>query len=317
MALWAGVSLLPDVDVIGFALGVEYADPWGHRGATHSLTLAIALGLTIGLLAPWLKRPAVKTALVATGVLASHGLLDTMTDGGLGCALLWPFDLTRYFAPWRPIPVAPIGLDFFSIQGVMVALTELVLFSPVLVFALRSRSPAVPTRSFTMRVGALLALWLVSVWLISSGRFDPARDAIMGFALREDTAYASGFSEEVFRTLTLGESDREVRRHLGVPFGEMWFMTPLPARPAEVRADQPGCVVVRFEKGAVVTATDVDACKKLGIETGMSSADVHALVGSPADRCWQYTWSPRDAHYRERTVCFTDGRVMAVIRQWR
>ena len=40
-----------------------------------------------------------------------------MIDGGLGCALFWPFDLTRYFAPWRPIPVAPIGMDFFSPHG--------------------------------------------------------------------------------------------------------------------------------------------------------------------------------------------------------
>ena len=24
-----------------------------------------------------------------------------------GCAFFWPFDLTRYFLPWRPIPVAP------------------------------------------------------------------------------------------------------------------------------------------------------------------------------------------------------------------
>jgi inner membrane protein len=106
MATWSALSLLPDVDVIGFALGVQYGDEWGHRGATHSLTFSIALGLAIGLAARWLNRSAVRTALAATAVLASHALLDTMTDGGLGCALLWPFDLTRYFAPWRPIPVA-------------------------------------------------------------------------------------------------------------------------------------------------------------------------------------------------------------------
>jgi hypothetical protein len=35
---------------------------------------------------------------------------------------------------------------------------------------------------------------VVSVWLISSG--NPVRDAIVGFLLREDTAYTSGFSEE-------------------------------------------------------------------------------------------------------------------------
>jgi inner membrane protein len=77
---------------VGFALGVEYADPWGHRGATHSLSTSVALGLAIGLAARWFKLPAVRTAVVASVVLASHALLDTVTDGGLGWALIWPFD---------------------------------------------------------------------------------------------------------------------------------------------------------------------------------------------------------------------------------
>ena len=140
MAWWSALSMLPDADVVGFALGVNYGDPWGHRGATHSLTFSVAVGLAVGLAAPWFKRPAGRTALIASVVLASHAILDTMTDGGLGCALLWPFDLTRYFAPWRPIPVAPIGLAFFSPYGGTIALTELVLFSPLLLFALRSRT---------------------------------------------------------------------------------------------------------------------------------------------------------------------------------
>src|SRR6185503_7149188 len=98
---WSALSLLPDIDVIGFAFGVEYADPWGHRGATHSLTIALIGGLVAGLIAHASKRPTVRTALFAAAVLATHPLLDTMTDGGLGCALFWPIDLTRYFAPWR------------------------------------------------------------------------------------------------------------------------------------------------------------------------------------------------------------------------
>src|SRR5437870_388306 len=118
---WSALSLLPDADVIGFPLGVDYGDPWGHRGATHSLTMAAAVGLAVGLIASRFKQPAVRTGLIAGLLLASHGLLDTMTDGGLGCALFWPFDLTRYFAPWRPIPVAPIGPDFFSPYGAIVA----------------------------------------------------------------------------------------------------------------------------------------------------------------------------------------------------
>src|ERR1044071_302595 len=40
MLLWSGLSMLPDADVIGFAFGVRYGDPWGHRGATHSFVFS-------------------------------------------------------------------------------------------------------------------------------------------------------------------------------------------------------------------------------------------------------------------------------------
>jgi inner membrane protein len=138
--LWSSLSMLPDADVIGLPLGIDYAAPWGHRGATHSLTFAVAVGMAIGIASWWRGRHPVSTGLLASAVLASHGLLDTLTDGGLGCALLWPFDLTRYFAPWRPIPVSPIGLGYLSPYGLMVAMTELVVFSPLLLYALRPSS---------------------------------------------------------------------------------------------------------------------------------------------------------------------------------
>jgi inner membrane protein len=54
-------------------------------------------------------------------------LLDAMTTGGIGVALLAPFDVTRYFFPWRPIAVSPIGIArFFSERGVAVLLNEAV-----------------------------------------------------------------------------------------------------------------------------------------------------------------------------------------------
>ena len=141
MALWSLLSLLPDADVGGFSMGVEYGDPWGHRGATHSLVFSAVGGLALGLVAPLLGLPVVGTALTGAAVLASHALLDTLTDGGLGCALLWPFSDMRYFAPWTPIPVAPIGFAFVSPRGLRVAATELVLFTPVFACALWPRKP--------------------------------------------------------------------------------------------------------------------------------------------------------------------------------
>ena len=140
LLFWSALSFLPDADVIGFSFGVEYGDAWGHRGATHSFVFAIVLGAIIGALAPIVRRPALRTGLTAILVLASHPLLDTLTNGGLGCALFWPFDLTRYFAPWRPIPVSPIGLGYLSVYGMLVAIFEAVVFSPLFWFGLRPRA---------------------------------------------------------------------------------------------------------------------------------------------------------------------------------
>jgi hypothetical protein len=69
-------------------------------------------------------------------VVGSHGLLDAMTDGGKGIALLWPFTTQRFFFAWRPIPVAPIGVGFLSMRGLRVAAVEAVEFSPLFAYAL-------------------------------------------------------------------------------------------------------------------------------------------------------------------------------------
>lgn len=140
MLVWSALAFLPDADVLGFSFGIRYADPWGHRGATHSFAFALALAMAIGLCAPLLRVRPMRTAAFVAVVISSHAILDTLTDGGLGIALWWPFDNHRYFAPWNPIPVAPMGLGFFSRRGLSVALTELALFSPVFIYALWPRN---------------------------------------------------------------------------------------------------------------------------------------------------------------------------------
>lgn len=141
MVAWSALSLLPDADVLGFHFGIAYGDPWGHRGATHSLVFAALGGCVIGVAASTLlNRPGLRTGILAALVLASHGLLDTLTDGGLGCALLWPFSDERFFAPWRPLPVAPIGRAFLSSWGLRVALCEMAVFAPFFAYALWPRA---------------------------------------------------------------------------------------------------------------------------------------------------------------------------------
>lgn len=134
--LLVALSYLPDADVVAFRLGIPYAAPFGHRGALHSMAFAAGVAATLWGVATWLKVPAARVVLIGGVVLATHGLLDTFTDGGLGIALFWPFSNQRYFAAWTPIPVAPIGTRIFSRDGFSLMLREALMFFPLWVVAL-------------------------------------------------------------------------------------------------------------------------------------------------------------------------------------
>jgi inner membrane protein len=123
-------SILPDVDVIGFSFGIKYESFWGHRGFSHSLLFALILGVLITAIF-YRKDLVTKKGIVLifffTMCTASHAVLDALTTGGLGIAFFSPFDTTRYFFPWRPIQVSPIGVErFFSERGIKVVLSELI-----------------------------------------------------------------------------------------------------------------------------------------------------------------------------------------------
>lgn len=135
MTVLSALSLLPDADGIAFPLGIPYGAPLGHRGAAHSLFAAAGIGAAAALLGRRWKIPPWKAGLYAGAVTASHGLLDAMTDGGMGIALLWPFSNRRFFLPWRPIPVAPIALGMFSRRGLEVVAAEVVFFLPLFLYA--------------------------------------------------------------------------------------------------------------------------------------------------------------------------------------
>jgi inner membrane protein len=128
--LGAGGALAPDLDVIAFALGVPYAHPLGHRGLWHSVPFAALAAVCLAALAFPRARPGfsrARAALYLFLAIASHGLLDAATDGGLGVALLAPFDDTRFFFPFRPIAVSPLGISaFLSARGAAVVASELV-----------------------------------------------------------------------------------------------------------------------------------------------------------------------------------------------
>jgi inner membrane protein len=134
-------AALPDVDAIGFHFGVPYGSFWGHRGFTHSLFFAALVGVAVALLlyrqgkCGLSKRALFTYLFLAT---ASHGVLDAMTNGGLGVALFSPFNDSRYFLPFRPISVSPISVVlFFTPRGFTVLRNELLwVWVPAIVFAI-------------------------------------------------------------------------------------------------------------------------------------------------------------------------------------
>jgi len=123
---WVGAlcAVLPDADVLGFFAGVPMRSMLGHRGLTHSFAFAVTVA---GLLA-WRLVPSgtrMRLWLYLFLATASHGVLDAMTNGGIGIAFLAPFHAGRYYLPWRPIAVSPLGVrPFFTALGVEVLASE-------------------------------------------------------------------------------------------------------------------------------------------------------------------------------------------------
>lgn len=127
LMLGALCAVLPDIDVVGFAYGIQYGDLWGHRGLTHSLAFAALLSALLVVLCYQRESRAVMAGigLYFFVCAASHGVLDAITDGGLGVAFFSPFDTTRYFFSGRPVAVSPIGIhEFFSEQAVRILASE-------------------------------------------------------------------------------------------------------------------------------------------------------------------------------------------------
>lgn len=120
-------SVIPDLDVIGFRFGITSDHMLGHRGLTHSIVFAAALGALLTYTLFGTSHPDLwAVCLFLFLSTLSHPLLDMLTNGGRGVALLAPFSNARYFFPWRPIEVSPVSVRrFFSGRGVAIIRSEL------------------------------------------------------------------------------------------------------------------------------------------------------------------------------------------------
>ena len=168
------LSCAPDLDVLAFRW-VPYEHLLGHRGLWHAPLFAAAftLPVTLALCGRWRRHRLARAAcvwLILAAVMASHGLLDCLTDGGEGIALAAPISAERYFAPVQPIPVSPIGVRALITEyGWRVFAVEIALFGPLWLAArmARRRTFGLPTRIL------IVALLLLCAGVSWAGRLIP------------------------------------------------------------------------------------------------------------------------------------------------
>ncbi|MEW6418649.1 MAG: metal-dependent hydrolase [Nitrospirota bacterium] len=123
-------SIIPDIDSFGLAFGIPYNHFFGHRGFFHSPFFALLMSIILLFVffrdIEIFSRQWFFYFIFFFLLSASHGILDAFTNGGLGIPLLFPFDNKRYFFPWTPIMVSPIGIKgFFSKWGLTVIKSEI------------------------------------------------------------------------------------------------------------------------------------------------------------------------------------------------
>lgn len=113
---WLGAlcAVVPDADFLLVAWRFDsYSGTYGHRGFTHSLGFALAVGILAFLWprpAPtgWRRRGGVGLYLALC--TASHPLLDGLIDVGICNAWWWPLDGARHCLVWRPVPMRGVAL---------------------------------------------------------------------------------------------------------------------------------------------------------------------------------------------------------------
>lgn len=132
----AVLTIVPDFDVIGLRLGIPYEHVLGHRGITHSLFFAVIFsGLASCFFTHSSKAHSIQVWFYLFLCMASHGVLDALTNGGHGIAFFAPFNNERYFFPVTPIEVSTLNITrFFQGQGLAVIKSELLwVWTPCLI----------------------------------------------------------------------------------------------------------------------------------------------------------------------------------------
>jgi inner membrane protein len=130
MLLCAVCSVVPDIDSLGFRLGIPYGHWLGHRGFFHGIPFAVIAAMTATFFIRDMERSMKRRLALFSAFFAcilAHDILDAMTNGGLGVAFFSPVSDGRFFLPWRPIEVSPLSpRRLFTPRGAAVMMSEFV-----------------------------------------------------------------------------------------------------------------------------------------------------------------------------------------------
>jgi membrane-bound metal-dependent hydrolase YbcI (DUF457 family) len=138
MALGALLAVCPDFDVL--LLWQLGGNDW-HRGFSHSLAFAVAIGL---LTWAFMRVYEVREAFMYTSAILSHTLMDGFFSKGRDdIAFLWPFSAERFSTGILPYFEFPLNLRDDSMlnflrQFIEYNLIEMVVFSPLLLLCYRN-----------------------------------------------------------------------------------------------------------------------------------------------------------------------------------
>lgn len=123
LVIGAVCAMLPDIDAIGRPFYGEPGDLQslgGHRGFTHSLSFAAALGVIVAsamLLDSRWRGYRARFAIFIAFATAAHGALDALTSIGAETSpvqFFSPFSVRGYTASWHPIE-GPFSELFFCL----------------------------------------------------------------------------------------------------------------------------------------------------------------------------------------------------------
>lgn len=171
MIVAAVLAVLPDLDLLSAIFEVRAYEPLGHRGLSHSLVIAVLVGVAAAL---FFFRDWRRAAPVLVAAAASHGVLDAFTSGEVGVALFAPLSDARVMSPWKLLPSCPIGgTELLGAWGLFTIANELLFLLLPLGILVAWRRAKEEERPRMLRAAAIWAVLAVALRVASPEYFSP------------------------------------------------------------------------------------------------------------------------------------------------